>query len=174
MSAADSVSSAAAWAVVVAAFVAGLVGSGVAGLFQLRASRDARREDRVDRARDRRIQDLRELQDALEVQASFLGRFYIERGKSDVSDSPSEEVERIVHAFTEGNMRIHKLRARIRDEIIDDSVRDMMAAQGELARRDTTRSRQKEVLYGDLDGLLTGMQQRLGELLAVEDRAVTD
>jgi hypothetical protein len=139
--ASESVSTAAAWAVVVAAFVAGLVGSGIAGLFQLRAAKDARREQRADRARDRRIETLRELQDALEVQAGLLGRFYLERGRSDAAErTASEEVERLVHAFTEGNLRIHKLRARVRDHGIDESVKDLMGAQGELANWDTSRS----------------------------------
>ena len=120
-------------------------------------------------------EDLRELQDALEVQASLLGRFYIERGRSDSSASgPSDEIERIIHAFTDGHMRIHKLRVRINDDDINASVRELLTLQGELGDRKTSRLHQKEILHGSLDGLITGMQERIGELLSIESRNVGD
>jgi hypothetical protein len=136
-------------------------------------AKESRREQRADLARERRIQDLREFQDACEVQAGLLGRFYIERGKSDAAGiGPTAEIEATIHAFTEGNLRLHKLRARFRDDATDQSVRKLMEAVGELAKTQTARGRQRQILYETIDPLLVGMQERIGGLLAIQDSAL--
>ena len=109
------------------------------------------------------------------MQAGLLGRFYIERGRSDSSAAgPSDEIERIIHAFTEGNMRIHKLRVRINDEGINAAVRELLMLQAELGNRETSRLQQQVILYERTDGLITAMQERIGELLSIESRKLDD
>jgi hypothetical protein len=81
------------------------------------------------------------------------------------------ELERIIHAFTEGDLRIHKLCARVRADDIDESVRALLEEQTELAKKTTSRLQQQQILYGSIDGRLTGLQARIGELLAIEDVA---